>query len=799
MLRSIFSIVFSLSYFLSAAQSSVPEKLVAALDSFSFIRPQEKAYVQTDRNSYLAGESIWFKTYSVLGGKPTILSKVIYVDLIDRSGMVLDKKMMKLVNGTADGVIDLKSDIPAGPYVLRCYTLWMLNFPEFISEKRISILSNNKPGGETTAAGNAVKMNFFPEGGNLVAGLKSTVAYKALDAKGNPVAVSGDIMNSKNEKVASFKTAHDGMGSFELQPAANETYKAFVQAGTGTQLSYNLPAIKDEGIVFSVDNSGPAKIFIKAARTEKNKEKYNALLVMAQLNYQVAYMGKFNFEEGLDAAAINKKNLPPGIMQITVLTEDGRPLAERLVFIANQQAGNSLLLANTTNTDKRKKNSLTLDASGFTNLQAAVSVINAETETAAYGPTIQSSLLLSSDLKGDILNPGYYFKDKEAETLQHLDLLMMVHGWRRFNLEEIMANKFPPLRYPFETGLSITGKVLQSNGKSVLKDGKINMMIKAEDSSKIMTEAKTNESSVFVVPDIDFRKTATVYYQGSNTSKAEGIVTVKIDSAYFDTLAKATMHSSLTADGTSSSYLDQLANNQQPDTSKGKTLREVVLRARKRSATDSLNLLYASDLFFNSDQNLAPNPNITYFDIWQFLRMNVPGIIIDRADTGTRVVFSRYDGLDLFSENGSTSVQFFLNEVPVDISLIENIDPADVGLIKIYKGNTGIALGATRGAIAVYTVKGKSGRDWRDKGFDFYKRSGYSVSREFYAMDYSQIKPESNKADLRNTLYWEPQLLVKDGKAIIEFYNDDVCRKFKVVVEGVDKDGKLLHAEKEIR
>ncbi len=786
----------------SNAQTALPEKIAAALDSFAFIRPQEKAYVQTDRQTYTAGESIWFKTYTMLEAKPTVLSKVIYVDLLDATGSLVEKKMLKLKEGTANGVMDLRADLAAGTYYLRCYTLWMLNFPGFIPQKKISIISSNKTAGNNTQPkpSATIRLSFFPEGGYLVNGIKSVIAFKALDAQGDPVTISGDIVNSKNEKLVSFKSTHDGMGSFELQPNANETYKAFVRTGAGSSQSFVLPVAREEGIVLSVDNSGPSKIFVKATRSEKSKEKYNSLLLLAQLNYQVAYMGKFNFEEGLDAAAINKKSLPPGIMQITVLAEDGKPLAERLVFISNHTNGNPLLQASQADTEKRKKNSFLLDVSGFNSLQAAVAVTNARSEQAPYAPTIQSSLLLSSDLKGYINDPGYYFKDMEAETLQHLDLLMMIHGWRRYNLEEIMANQFPPLHYPFETGLSITGKVLQSNGRSVLKDGKINMMIRGEDSTQLMTEAKTNASSVFVVNDIDFRKSAMVYYQGSNADKQDALVTVKIDSAYIDTLSKATLNATAPGLNTGSAYLEQLlAGKLESDSAKGKTIREVVLRAKKRSVTDSLNLLYASDLFFNSDQNLTPNPNITYYDIFQFLRMNVPGIAINKTDTGTQVNFTRYEGLDMFSENtDNSSVQFFLNEVPVNISLIESIDPADVGLIKVYKGVTGIALGATRGAIAIYTNKGSSGRHWRDKGFDHFRKSGYAVYREFYEMDYSKVKPDNPAKDIRTTLYWNPDLKIKDGKALIEFYNDDVCKKFKVVVEGMDKNGKLLHAEKEI-
>lgn len=783
----------------SAAQTAISEKIAVSLDSFSFIRPQEKAYLQTDRNIYMGGESIWFKVYTLLNERPSILSKVAYITLVNESGEVVEKNMLKLTDGTAHGVMDIKAETAAGNYYLRCYTLWMLNFPDFIFEKKIQIASNNRKNtGNPNVA--SVSIGFFPEGGDLVTGVKSIVAFKAVNAQGMPVETGGDVMNAKNEKIVSFKTAHNGMGSFELTPGADGPYKASVQTADGIRKEVLLPTVKNEGITLAVDNSGAGKIFVKINRTERNKDKYNNLLLFAQINYQLVYMAKLNMDEGLDATGISKKNLPPGIMQISILTEEGEPLAERVVFINNYDLQHSLLQSQSINLDKRKKNTVTLDAAGFNDLKAAVAVTNAGAEPGKYYPSIMSAFLLSSDIKGYIHEPGYYFKDKETMTLQHLDLLMMIHGWRRFNLKDIMANRFPELHYPFETGLSITGKVLQSNAKSVLKDGKINLIIRGEDSTQVMAEAKTNESSVFVVNDFEFKKAAVVHYQGTNTSKTEAIVSVKIDSAYYDTLSRLPVYSGFTGKSSVPAYFEQvLTEAQKSDSAKGKTLREVVLRTKKRSATDSLNLLYASDIFFNSDQTLSLNPNITYFDMWQFLRMSVPGIAINQTDTGTQVNFSRYEGLDLFSDNTTnSSVQFFLNEVPVPISLIESLDPSDVSLVKIFKGNTGIALGAIRGAIAIYTTKGKTGRDWRQKGFDFFGKSGYSVTREFYTMDYSKVKTESIASDIRTTLYWNPDIRVNNGKVTIEFFNDDVCKKFKVVIEGMDKNGKLLYAEKEI-
>jgi hypothetical protein len=376
---------------------------------------------------------------------------------------------------------------------------------------------------------------------------------------------------------------------------------------------------------------------------------------------------------------------------------------------------------------------------------------------------------------------------------------MLTNGWRRFKLDEIITGKLPPLRYPFERSLSISGKVLQSNGKSVLKNGKISLIIKGEDSTTILSNANVNQNSQYVVDNIEFKKNATIFYQGVDEKKQNALVSVSFNPSYFDTLTTAKVYPQYTSqpDSVPALFNQMITSRLQQDSTFGKVLPGIFIKAKKRNPVDSLNNLYASAFFSESDQTLPVEENSHYFDIWQFLQRSVPGILINKTDSGPQVNFSRYALLNVFSSEGeSNGVEFFLNEIPVSVNVIDAINPSDVGLVKVYKGTSAIALGATRGAIALYTKKGVSTRDWRDKGFDIFKKSGYSVTREFYQMDYSKIKSESIAYDIRPTLYWNPSVKIKDNKALIEFYNDDACKKFNVVIEGIDENGKLLHAEK---
>ena len=799
-----FFLFFFLSCLYNTKAQKIEDKIVSALDSFSLIRPQEKAYLQTDRNVYMTGEAIYFKAYVLLDEKPTILSKIVYVELVNTDGKIVDKKMLKLLNGTASASFDVKQINNSADYFLRCYTLWMMNFPDFIFEKKIHVVTTSLKSFSTGVLLSNITCDFFPEGGDMVNGIKNKVAFKASLFGYENNKFSGVLVDNDNNKIDSFKSIHNGMGYFEFAPSQGKSYKIQMTSFAVVQ-TFALPAAKNEGVIIAADNTNENKVFVRVDRNENNKTAYNNLVIVAQVNNEIVYMGKLNMDEGLDAVAIPKKGLPAGIMQLTVFTEDRKPIAERLVFIANHTINNGAIKTVTTDAAKRKKNLFTVDVSGYQNLQAAVSVINAAADTGNVNTNILAALLLTNDLKGAIYKSGYYFKDKEPATLQHLDLLMMTHGWRRFKWANILENNFSTIKYPFERSLNISGKVLQSNGKSLLKAAKINLIINGEDSTKIISEAVTNDAGAFIIDKLAFKKEATIFYQGTNTNNKEGIVTVNFNPSYFDLLQKTTLNDdqkllSEYAFDVSNYVVNIRKEKYKQDSIKEKTLETVLIKTKKRSLVDSLNIKYATDFFYDSDQTLSLDGNANYFDMWQYLQRTVPGIKINKLDTGTQVSFSRYQGLDFFSENGANNgVQFYLNEIPVTNDIIEYLNVADVGLVKIFKGTTAIALGATEGAIAIYTIKDKSFRDWRSKGFDYIKRSGYSVSREFYEMDYSKINIESTFSDSRPTLCWNPAVAVKDGIATIEFYNDDISKAFKITIEGIDENGKILHAEKIVK
>ena len=789
-------ILFSVSSYSQQTEN----KIMQSLDSFSRGYPQEKVYIHFDRSNYTAGETIWFKAYVTNEGKPGFLSKVLYLELVNQQNKLVDKKMLKLENGTAHGEFLLKDSLLSGNYAINAYTLWMLNFPEFIFSKTLFIYNTDFKKNPSPVNKN-ISVKFFPEGGQLLVDLQSKIAFKATGPNNLPVPVTGSVVSSKNMEVARFSSFHDGMGTFDLKPAGNEQYTAIINFEDGTKKDFSLPPAKNEGILLKTDNHQPNKVFVSVERADANKNNYNELLIVAQVNNEIVYLNKLNIDEGLDAAAIPKKDLPPGIMLITIMDKAGKPLAERLVFPGNIPRQADLLQTTTVHADAEQINEYSLDLAAYKKPEISVSVTDFSADEGSVGENILSSVLLTSDLADYVHNPGFYFKDTSLATRQALDVLLMTEKWQRSDWNLLMKNEFPKLRYPVESGISISGTLTKADGKKSI-NGKINLWIKGEDSTTIVSEATVNAKDQFYIPDLDFKKSATIYYQGTNLQKENALVNIRIDPSFFDTLKMPHQKPIVDLDPNHSnenvnSYIENLLKQKQKEMdAEGKVLTEVIVKTKKRSVTDSLNQVYASTIFYNSDQTLVMDSTASYFDMFQYLIRNVPGITINKTDTGTQVIFNRYAGAGFFSDNEASSVQFFLNEVPVSVDIISTLNPYDVGLVKIYKGATGIALGAVRGAIAIYTIKGRSTKDWRLKGFDSFKRQGYSVTREFFNPGHS--KTDSLSLPPRGaTLFWEPVTRIKsDQKVLISFYNVVVAKKIRVTIEGLDKNGNLLHIEK---
>jgi hypothetical protein len=797
--------------------NNFPASLSSSLAKWEKENPQEKMALQTDKGYYLAGETIWMKVWCMLDGIPSFLSKILYVDLVNEQGDVVIKNMYQLDSmGSSAASIDLPFTVKQGNYTIRAYTLWMLNY-DFIAEKNVFIDNSETTTAKPVAQQPLLLLQFFPEGGDMINGLQGKVAFQVLDQQGMPVAAKGFITNSRGDKITDFETRHLDMGYFTIKPSAGETYYGNIN---NYSRQFKLPEVKKEGISLLVDNKD-SKIFISLERSATNAAAYNNLYLCAAINGKIAFFNEFDVDEGKSAAAISKKDLPPGIIQLTVFSKAGVPLAERIAFVDNYS-----LLQPLINQKEVKENNDTVTVSlSFDSLQTTSNTIlisDLSLTSGIYtGENIASSLLLSSDIKGHIHNPGYYFEDKSQERLQHLDLLMMTHGWRRYEWEPLLSGKQIALKYPVETALSLRGKVTKSDRNTFITDGRVNFIIKGDDSTHILSEATITDKGEFIVDNLRFNKKATVFYQGTNNRKENYIVDVKFYPAYIDTLNKAIVSSNTDLDTVNinssaamADFLRKQFNRIDTISIEYKNLAEIVVKGKKKIAkTDSLNLIYASPGVFQSGISLDPSAQNASQNIWLYLRSQVPGLVVEGGFINPTVSFNRYTASQLPLQtaedetgniaggdlvNGmminSGGIAFFLNETNVPQEVIETLVLDDIALVKVLRTEAA-TLGLPGGAIAIYTKKGVNlYRKIYEKNFSNIEIRGFTPVKQYY-----QQAIEPNKNLLQSaTILWNAAFSNKQKTVTLNFLKSNMPRFIKVTIQGTDREGNLTLIEKVI-
>lgn len=810
-----FSVYKIFSYFFFAnlqlnTTDTVPKKIIIGLENWIKNNPTEKTFLHTDKSTYLAGETIWYKAYVTLNAFPTFLSKIVYVDLVDEKGKIVEKQMRPLIKGSSFGDIDIPKNLPTGNYSINAYTLWMLNYKNFIFQKNIRIYSGDyTPSSQKSS--NEFTVTFFPEGGDLIQGLKSTIAFYANNKQGMPIEINGIIKDKSGKPITSFTTAHVGYGKFEITGPANEAYTAEV-IFNGVKKEINLPIPKKEGVTINVNNSNATRIFIQVDRNVTDKIKYNNLLVFAHMFGKPVFAGLVNFSEDATGMSIVKKNLPPGIMHITIFDLSGTPLAERLVFVNNFEFPVLNITTDSTSFQLKGKNKYKIDLSTFLKPSVSISITDADLSSKPYTESnIASSLLLTSDLKGNVYQPGYYFKNKSQEVTEHLDLLLLTHGWRRFKWVDILNNNETPLKFPVESAISISGKVTIPQSTKTVSGGHVDIITKGEDSSTILSKAVVNSKGEFLINDLNFKQKATLYLQGSKTSNENANVDVILNKTFIDTLKRSEYIPSLDLDTftIANPINDKLysAITKEVERNKIITLSEVRVTVKKISRIDSLNRNYASDIF-QMGQSLEIESD-HYISIWQFLREQVNGLVVEGNPINPNVYFTRFAGISIsniveVNEEGtndaggiqSNGITYYLNEINVSKDVFNTIYPSDIALVKVFKGPEGAALGMSEGGIAIYTkkeinLKNRPG----EKGFFKETKLGYAVTREFFNPDYSS-PAYITTPDNRSTLYWNGNLKSdSNGLATLRFYNNDITKKFKIVIQGIDNKGTFIFKE----
>ena len=506
--------------------------------NFADSYPREKVSLHLDNASYYLGDTIWFKAYVVTAEQnlPTTISKPLYVELLDQLGNVVERQIIQLTDGEGTGQIILNNTFFTGYYEMRAYTKWMLAFDNPSCFSRVLPVYRKRLSDEETPRSIATyrmdasmkqrpkdkekkfTVRFFPEGGQLVKGISSIVAFEATSRDKGAADVEGTVVLPSGEELAHIRSLHDGMGYFEYKPEEKAGVAKIDYEGSTYQ--FDLPEALPQGYVLRIDNRREM-LDITVARSSQAMKDTLAVFVSSQGRpYKCMTL---DFEDELNCQfRISTKELPPGVQQISLVNLKGETLCERFCYVMPRSS--MLLACKTDHALYRPFEPVTCRIKVRDHLNRpvqanlSVSIRNGvESDFREYDHSIYTDLLLVSDLKGYIHQPGFYFENQSAERFKMLDVLLLVRGWRKYDLSRLIGKRpFLP-RYLPETSLTLYGQVESYFGKALRNVGV--SILARRDSVSIAGMTKTDSLGYFSAPVDGFSGSMDALIQTRNEGK----------------------------------------------------------------------------------------------------------------------------------------------------------------------------------------------------------------------------------------------------------------------------------------
>ena len=818
------------------AQTDTPHQLrlqefVQNIRFFNRLYPQEKVWLHCDNTAYFQGDTIWFAAYvtSAETLRPAEdLSKVLYVELLNEVGEVVSTQRLPIENGRCHGQIPLNTELetyflndreqnlsypinprngnlciplPSGYYEVRAYTRAMLNWGSDICFSRVfpvfdtpewegdysqlamenhdkRIIDRIRP---KTAKDDRLNVDFYPEGGNIVCGLPCRIAYKVTDREGRNLHARCQLL-ADGDPVARTETVHDGMGSFSLLPQDGVKYKLRVETDKHNR-TFNLPETQSQGVMLAVDalERDSVRIAIAATGSLLHKAMGMSITCRGKLLQFNAY-SLSNRPTRLPAIA--KERLSPGVNQVTLFDADGRVYAERLFFVHDTAVvGRKLVEYQLDKEEYKPFEKINLTISTLPHREGwggSLSIRDGNTDIGTtYSDNLQSYLLLTSDLKGYIHHPDYYFEADDSVHRAALDLLMMTQGWRRYAWKQLAGVEKLETPYVIEEGLILQGQIKGPGRKGKFLSGvQVGAVItnnkKVEQSGFTITDEKGN-FSFKIEPFIGRRELS------MNITDRQNVL---IDS-------KILLHRHFSPQPKEYQFQEKdILSTPQP----------------QQVATDTFSFTGANllgDVQINESRRQF-EPFILHnikeerekaldTDDRYFMSYRVESYVYDRYAVTDKPLWSFMTGSPKqFEYQDYASMKDFGSRD--DMKAIHHTSIDYVDYIMVYTNN--MSHRKTSWVNGQNSEMDKEGPRTHISSWIFRKPQPVKGLRTTHVDGYSEVidyyHPQYNReiipgeVDYRRTLYWNPCVeLDNEGKAKVMFYNNGICKRPTVDVNGL--------------
>jgi hypothetical protein len=600
----------------------------------------------------------------------------------------------------------------------------------------------------------------------------------------------------------------------------NQSYTIQLNNPTNIPVKYHFPIATELGSNLRVEGLGDLKKYTITKSKTDTATKYLRLLV--HKNQEVILSQLIFFKRGTTAeGSIETSQLHTGILHFTLLDSNNLPLAERLVFVQhNDYTAPATINFTKTNLGKRQLNEWELSFKEKVQVSASIAITDANVSVdTANQETIYSRLLLTEDIKGEVYNPAWYFKDTTDATKEALDVLLMTHGWKHFSWQSILNNRFfkePPKDNAF---ITLTGAVFTEKNNTPITKGSLSLLLTLNNKETIYETAAVQSDGSFMLDSLVTWGTTKMLFSYINADgKAEkAIVKIKLDSLNYwvntndvfilqDNAKNFATQRALSS--FSFSTIDFIYKEAAWGNGKVYVQEAVTVKGRKIKQTPAsvIDAKYATGAF-NSGQprrmyDLVNRPHpFPGLSVWDYIGTYLP-VDLENGGDGLRIVSrTQFD----LATGKKWSVAIFLNENEINdgsaMNVLKTTIIEDVALIKYWATSFMGAVGnAPAGAIAIYLKKHEDRQLKTSSPVNTYTFDGYSVLEEFYSPDYSKPDKRHSSIDTRTTLYWNPDIITnsQNNKINISFYNNDFTKAFKVVLVGFDQNGRLIQQEKVI-
>ena len=429
------SLLLSL-FFLTASGQSQPHT-AQDLEVIRAALPQDQPYMLFSKETYETGEDMWFKAWLFDRSLLTLSnrSRTLFLRIYDPADSLVWNEKYPIFGGRAEGHVFIGEHWKTGEYRVEGYTQssFYADSTEAVFPQKIWVVDRiDKQEPQDTRTGlqkDNIRLGLYPEGGYLVQGIKNYVAFKATDNQGVPVPLSGWLCEN-GARILNIESSHDGMGLFSFVP--HEGVRYTVQLTNGQE--FPLPTSLRSGMVMHLEHTDRKNVVFSVRQSKESMPRRISLFV--QMRGVPCYQASGILRDSL-IISLPMSGFPgQGIAEATLFDELQRPIAERLFYVLPDKQLTITARPSKETYIRRDRGEVRIhvtDSEGKpVQAEICMSIFDKAYMSQAYRETMLSYNFLSTQIRGNIHHPAYYFDRKNSDRLQALDLLLLTQGWRRY-------------------------------------------------------------------------------------------------------------------------------------------------------------------------------------------------------------------------------------------------------------------------------------------------------------------------------------------------------------------------------